>query len=124
MTEPTPSLPRGGGINGALIGADDTLPDKQRWNHLAEIRAIVGQCRDCCGDLQAVAPDEHDAQGEEGEVTWYEARCMSCGKVVAAPNGRVFRRSSAHRETPGDWLEGRRARDRALRDEIREAAGH
>jgi uncharacterized protein with PIN domain len=100
-----------GGINSSLIDQDDLLPGMLRWQQFAAIKAIVGRCRACSGELQAVEASEHDAQGEDGEITWYEAKCKSCGKEVAAPNGRTFRRSSAHRETPRGWLEQREKRD-------------
>lgn len=103
--------PPAGGIHPSLVGADDTLVTKMRWNQLAETRAIVGRCRDCGGDLRAIEATEHDSQGEEGEVTWYETRCRVCGRERAAPNGRIMRRSSAHRETPRGWLDARERRD-------------
>jgi hypothetical protein len=103
-------LPRGG-INTALVGNDDTLVSRLRWIELARLRAIVGTCRECQGSLQAIEPDAHDHSGEEGQITWYEARCATCGEEIAAPNGRIFRRSSRWSETPGDWLSGREKRD-------------
>lgn len=110
MSGPGTPLPRGG-IQAAFADTDDLLVEKQRWNQLAAMRAVIGQCRACGGDLLAVPPSEHDAQGEDDEITWYEASCAQCGKEYAAPNGRVFRRSTSHRETPRDWLSARERRD-------------
>jgi hypothetical protein len=109
-------LPRRG-IASGLTDADDLLPEKIRWNQLARMRAVVGTCGylGCPGELLAIEPSQHDAQGEDEEITWYEARCEKCGKEYAAPNGRVLRRSSAHAETPSQWLAERERRDGELR---------
>lgn len=109
-----------------VVGGDETLVPKMRWNELAGIAAIVGSCRECAlhgrhGDLVALAPSAHDHMGEDGEVTWYEARCRACGKEVAAPNGRVMRRSSRHTETPRGWLERRAGRDE---EQVKQRAGY
>lgn len=113
----------GGEINATFADRDDTLVTKARWNELAAIRAIIGTCHylGCGGNLQAVEASVHDAQGETGRVTWYEAKCNRCGREVAAPNGRVMRGSAAHGETPRGWLESRAQRDAETR---RFAAGH
>jgi hypothetical protein len=104
-----------GGINARFVDSEDLLVGKPRWNELAAVRAVIGQCRACGGDLQAIEPSEHDAQGEDGEITWYEAKCRDCGREIAAPNGRMLARSSAHREMPRGWLERRNRRDDADR---------
>jgi hypothetical protein len=109
------------GVNATFVGTDDTLVSKGRWNQLAGMQAVVGQCRACGGDMEALAPSEHDAQGEAEQITWYEARCRACGKEVAAPNGRIFRRSSAHLETPRAWLETRASRDAEERKQIQQS---
>lgn len=113
------------GINSGLVGGDDTLPSKMRWNQLADLKAVVGSCRSCSlanrhGDLVAIPASMHDHMGEDGEVTWYEARCLACGTEVAAPNGRVLRRSSRHAETPRGWLEAREKRDADERRMLRQ----
>lgn len=113
---PSPSTPPSRGISQALVGADDTLVSKVRWNELAGIHAIVGTCPGCGGGLKAMPSDRYDHGGEDGHVTWYEAACVQCGKEVAAPNGRVFRRSSLNGETPRGWLDGRQARDEEERN--------
>jgi hypothetical protein len=110
-----------GGINGHFVGTDDTLVSRMRWNQLAATRAIIGRCRACGGDVQAIEPTEHDAQGETGQVTWYEMKCRVCGRESAAPNGRIMRRSGAHRETPRGWLEARESRDE---EEVKQRAGY
>jgi hypothetical protein len=104
-----------GGLSRGLVGNDSTLVSKVRWNELARMGAVVGTCREpgCGGALHAVAPSEHDAQGEDGAITWYETRCTNCGKELAAPNGRILRRSSLQGEMPSGWLAQRRANDEA-----------
>lgn len=99
-----------GGIARHLVGADDALPSATLWNRLVDAHEIVGTCRHpgCVGPLQ---PLPVEVGGETGQVSWYEARCLSCGREVAAPNGRVFAHSSAHGNTPRGWLDARAARD-------------
>jgi hypothetical protein len=109
-----------GGVHPVFVGSDDLLVAKPRWNQLAGTRAVVGQCRDCGGDLQAIEATEYDSMGEAGQVTWYETRCRVCGKERAAPNGRIMRRSSAHRETPRAWLDTRERRDADERKQSRQ----
>lgn len=102
-----------GGVSSALGGNDDTLPSRMRWNHLADIGAIVGQCRRGCGGaLVPIKAGPHDAEGEDGQITWYEVRCLGCGDETAAPNGRILRRSSLRSEMPSQWWETRERRDR------------
>lgn len=117
MTAPVPQ----GGLGSPFKDEDDLLPPMTRWQQLAGIRAIVGSCRVCGGDLQPIEPDEHSSQGEAGEITWYEVKCRTCGKETAAPNGRTFRRSSLHRETPRGWLDRREKGDG---DQRRARPGH
>lgn len=101
-----------GRLSSAVVGNDDTLVPKRRWSELAAMGAVVGQCRVCNGNLKAIPPSEHDTQGEDGQITWYETRCDNCGRETAAPNGRILRRSSLHSEMPSGWLERRQQRDR------------
>lgn len=110
-----------GRLSPGLVGADDTLPPKIRWKQLADLGAIVGQCRQCQGNLVAEPPDEHDQGGEDGQVSWYETRCLSCGRVSAAPNGRVLARSSRATEQPRGWAERRQQRDA---EEVKQRAGY
>jgi hypothetical protein len=105
------ALPEGG-LSRGVVGSDDTLVTKMRWSELAKINAVVGTCRECQGALHALVAGEHDAQGEDGQITWYDAKCQRCGKEYAAPNGRVLRRSSLNNEMPSGWLDQRRQRDR------------
>jgi hypothetical protein len=114
------------GLVPTFVGTDDTLPPRTRWTQLAEMGAIVGSCRVCAlnnrhGDLVAVAPSGHDAQGEDGSITWYETRCLACGDERAAPNGRVMRRSARWAETPHGWLANRDERDQ---EQVKQRAGY
>lgn len=105
--------PPTGGISPGVAGTDDTLVSKAKWNQLAEQRAIVGVCRypGCGGNLQAVESSAHDHSGEDGQITFYDARCVACHREVTAPNGRFLRRSGLHAEAPRGWWEKREERD-------------
>lgn len=102
-----------GRVSDRLVDAEDLLVPKWRWNELARLAAVIGTCRKCGAEMYAVESDEHDAAGEVGQVTWYEARCAR-GHEVASPNGRVLRRSGLHSEMPSKWWAAREERDREL----------
>jgi hypothetical protein len=110
--------PLRGGINDRFVDTEDALPPKYEWERLARMRAQIGQCRrlGCDAPLRAIPADEHDHSGEDGAISWYEAVCDN-GHEVAAPNGRVLRKSSLHGEMPSSWWEQREARDKKLREE-------
>ena len=82
--------------------------DVAGWNRVRSERGHVGTCRSCGSYLVPLSVERH------GGIDWYEARCLSCGKEVAAPDGRTLRRSSRHSEMPPGWWE---ARLHALADE-------
>lgn len=106
-----------GGVNDRFVDSEDALVPKSEWERLARMRAQVGRCRrpECDAPLRAIPADEHDHSGEDGAISWYEAVCDN-GHEVAAPNGRVLRKSSLHMETPSGWWEQREARDKATRE--------
>lgn len=76
-----------------------------QWNRARAERGIVGSCRLCGGHL---VPQETEPRIVALE--WFEARCILCGHEIAAPGGRVLRRSSRHSEQPVEWRENRSAR--------------
>lgn len=100
-----------GGIESGLVEIGDLLPERMRWLRLARAQAVVGQCRKCGGNLVPIEPPE-DEDGEVGEIAWYEMRCVACDTEIAAPNGRVLKRSSARSEMPPGWWKFREDRDR------------
>lgn len=75
------------------------------WNRARAERGIIGSCRLCGGHLVPLETDPN-----VGPLDWYEAECVLCHHPIAAPGGRVLRRSSRHSEQPVEWRETRAAR--------------
>lgn len=83
----------------------DHMIDHGRWLRAVAEHAFVGECRNCGAKLRPEPPEDH------GGIKWYEAACVSCGKIVAAPatisrgqdGGRVLARSSRHHQMPDGW---------------------
>lgn len=78
----------------------DDQVDSRQWLRARATGDLVGDCS--CGGYLAPGEVYHN-----GHVEWYEARCITCGREVAAPGGRVLRRSSRHAEQPAGWWEQR-----------------
>lgn len=87
------------GITHRLVDTQDFIHSVE-WNRLAERGGIVGNCRQPkCGGLLKALPTH-----EDGKRTWYGAECLNCGHEIAAPDGKVLRRSSRRNEMPsGTW---------------------
>jgi hypothetical protein len=86
-------LARRFGGNGEEIAAG-------QWNHARAAGDIIGACRNNCTGL-LVAEPTGDNNGST--IDWYETRCLKCGHITAAPNGRTLARSSRHSEMPDGW---------------------
>lgn len=87
---------------GLITGGNSPTPSlvNLHWRRAVEAATSVGTCREdgCGGELIPLRPRERD-----GPIAWYEAECSTCGHTVAAPAGRVLRRSSRHDEMPSGW---------------------
>lgn len=83
-----------GGTGGAML-------DYGQWIHAIETGQEVGTCRFCGHEIWPNAPYQ------AGAITWYEAECRFCGRIVASPNQEILRRSSRHSEMPRGFWEGR-----------------
>lgn len=90
------------GVFKRLLNDDGTIHTRG-WNYAVENRQHVGTCRWCGGYLKP-APTT-----VAGQITWYSADCISCGGVIAAPNGEFLRRSARHDEMPKGYWENRQA---------------
>lgn len=91
-------------LNGGLFSwltVDDVI-DSALWNRANAGHEIVGECRLCGGHLTPAGTSYL-----AGRVEWFEARCVQCGHMVAAPGGRTLRRSGRASEQPPGWWEAR-----------------
>lgn len=70
-------------IHGGMIRQD-------RWEQAKATGEVIGSCRECGGFL---VPDDFGWE-DESPILWFTARCIECGKEVAAPGGRTLK----HRE--------------------------
>lgn len=89
-------VPSHGMGGGAMINT-------REWNLAVQSGEMVGDCR-FCGNNMRPWPTEI-----AGQITWYTAQCVfsQCGRVIAAPNGEMLRRSSRHDEMPSGFWNGR-----------------
>jgi len=73
------------------------------WNEAVQRKQPIGTCRkpDCGGQIMP------RKTYEEGKVVWFDADCNNCGVAIAAPGGRVLRRSSRRDEQPIGWWDQR-----------------
>lgn len=77
------------------------LIDSGQWSRAKAASEFVGECRNCGGYLLP------GSIIQVGRIEWYEARCVACGHEVAAPGGRILRRSARWSEQPANWWEQR-----------------
>ena len=66
---------------------------------------VVGDCRDCGGDLMVLPTQDPMTSGSH--VDWTDFICRGCGKETAAPNLKRLHRSSAHSRQPSGWWHDR-----------------
>lgn len=88
--------PLAAGLYGRVVLGGEINP--VMWAQADDSAQIVGTCRDndCDGYLVVDPPKEYGPT----PLTWFEARCLKCGHQVAAPGGRLLRRSSRWTERP------------------------
>lgn len=89
------------GLFGKLVQFRTATIDPAAWREAAEAGEVIGRCRHrgCEGYMVIDDPPTYG----QPELRWFMARCSTCTQEVAAPNGRVLRTSSAHREAPDFW---------------------
>lgn len=61
----------------------DHAVDADAWRRALDGRQLVGTCRECGGRLAPQEPYE-----VHGGAQWFPARCIECGREVAAPGSR------------------------------------
>jgi hypothetical protein len=94
--------PLASGLFRKLVARNYTV-DADAWRHASNEGELVGQCRrpGCGGYLTVDQPQPYPGV----DLVWYLARCLKCDNEVAAPGGRVLRRSGRHHEAPDFWAQ-------------------
>lgn len=76
------------GLSANVLGHDGTI-SLGAWLNAVSVKAFVGICKVCLAPLKG----EHPEEQRNPNITWFTARCTSCGHEVTSPSGRKLART-------------------------------